>query len=816
MLSPKTLRVSGLKMFFLALGVVSCFGVMRSQTEAATLYVPSTQYPTIQSAVNAANLGDTIVVEAGRTYTENIVLKPKSTGSGWITIQSSKLHLLPGEGDRVKPSDAVNMPKIQTATGQGATVFSTQSGSNPSHHYKLVGLEISRASSLTGQLSTLIEFGTQGSSQDSLSEVPHHFVIDRCFVHGEDDRNTRRGLSLNAKNVEVIGSYFSKFHEPGADSQAILGWNTPGDIVIRNNYLEAASENVMFGGAEIDLPIVITNILIENNHFFKPLSWKGRNLGVKNLLEFKNGTEIVIRNNIFENVWAEAQTGWAIVMTPRDENEVARVDNITFEYNIVKNAGNGFQMLTDNDYSNTPSLKNININNNLMLLAGSTQGGQGNIVILVPGMNPAARDILFKHNTFVTAGTWEYRSFAMDGQNLVHNLVFDNNIFAASSGTVWGVIGAGHSGTEGLNRSATSWSFSGNVLQRSSSGYPSTSTYVANLGSIGFVNSSTGNYALKTDSPYKGAAPGGKDIGADIAGLNERTACVESGKQSDCVANRVSFSNYDFDGDGRADIAVFRPSDSVWYLNKSSEGFGGLQWGIPTDKIVPADYDGDGKTDVAVFRPESNRWYILKSTTMTYDVVYFGMTGDVPVQADYDGDGKADIALWRPSNGIWYKLNSSDGAFSGYQFGLSTDRPAVGDYDGDGRSDYAVFRPDSGVWYLQKSTEGFAAIQFGLPTDKITPADFNGDGKTEIAVFRPSNGVWYQLETGSTSRFSAIQFGLSSDVPSPADFDGDGKADLAVFRPSTGVWYLQKSSEGFNAMTFGMNGDVPISSAFAR
>ena len=286
---------------------------------AATLRSSSTQYPTIRD--QRSNLGDTLSFKLEEHM--QLVLRHKSTGSGWITIQSSNLHLLPAEvagsagGCCVMPG--FKRPRVRF------TVFSTQSGSTPSHHYKLVGLEIARASSLTGQLSALIELGTQGSSQDTLAEVPHNFVIDRCYVHGEGGRNTRRGLSLNARQVEISNSYFSKFHEPGADSQAILGWNTPGDVVIRNNYLEAASENVMFGGADIDLPTVITNILIEGNYFFKPMSWKGQGLGVKNLLEFKNGTQIIVRNNIFENVWAEAQTGWAIVMTPRDENEVAKV-----------------------------------------------------------------------------------------------------------------------------------------------------------------------------------------------------------------------------------------------------------------------------------------------------------------------------------------------------------------------------------------------------------------------------------------------------------------------------------------------------------
>lgn len=826
MFSPKTLRVYGLKGFFMVLAAVSCIGVMRGPADAATLQVPSTQYPTIQSAINAANLGDTIIVEAGRTYTENLVLRHKSSGSGWITIQSSKLHLLPAEGNRVTPSDAANMPRIQTSSGAGSSVVTTVSGANPSHHYKFVGIHFARSSGLTGQLTALMELGTSGSSQNIRAEVPHDFVIDRCYFHGEDDRSTRRGIALNAENVVIKDSYFSKFHEPGSDSQAILGWNGTKNVTIFNNFLEAASENVMFGGSDAEAAeLSPQDIVIEHNYFYKPMAWRGANPAkqVKNLFELKDAKNVTVRYNIFENVWSEAQTGFGILFTVMNQDggaTWASVEDVLFEYNIIKNVGSAMQIVGSELYGHTSdTLKNLTIRNNLWLLEGGNLSAQGVVVSgTTATSNGRAADVFILHNTFIQNGSGNRRIAIEDVSGKVFDgLTMDNNIIAALSGSSGDISCGPQGGTNALNRGADDWTFNNNVYQRSASTHPNTSFYPANLAAIGFENPNAGNYELKANSPYKGRAPGGKDIGADIAGLNERTACVVSGKQSDCTqATRVSFSNYDFDGDGRADIAVFRPSSSIWYLNKSSEGFGGMQWGVSTDQIAPADYDGDGKTDIAVFRPESNRWYILKSSTMTYDVVYFGMTGDIPVQADYDGDGKADVAVWRPSNGIWYSLNSSNGQFTGYHFGLATDRPAVGDYDGDGISDYAVFRPSTGVWYLQKSTEGFYAVRFGLPTDTITPADFDGDGKTDIAVFRASTGIWYRLEPGSATNFSAFRFGISEDIPSPADFDGDGKADIAVFRPSTGVWYLQKSTEGFNAMNFGMNGDVPISAAFAR
>ncbi len=266
-------------------------------------------------------------------------------------------------------------------------------------------------------------------------------------------------------------------------------------------------------------------------------------------------------------------------------------------------------------------------------------------------------------------------------------------------------------------------------------------------------------------------------------------------------------AKFDFDGDGKADISVFRPNGGFWYLLNSTSGFTGAQFGAANDKIVPADYDGDGKTDLAVYR--AGVWYLNRSK-LGFTGLSFGASDDIPQPADFDGDGKADLAVWRPSNGTWYVYNPANNQFTAAQFGASTDKPVASDYDGDGKADYAVFRPSNGTWYLNKSQLGFTAVQFGSANDKLVPADYDGDGKTDLAVFRPSNGTWYLNK--SSNGFTGTQFGISSDLPAPADFDGDGKADLAVFR--AGVWYLQKSANGFTGVQFGAETDKPTPNAF--
>ena len=273
---------------------------------------------------------------------------------------------------------------------------------------------------------------------------------------------------------------------------------------------------------------------------------------------------------------------------------------------------------------------------------------------------------------------------------------------------------------------------------------------------------------------------------------------------------------FDFDGDRKADLSIFRPSSGQWWYAKSSNGgSAAFQFGAETDTLAPGDYTGDGKTDIAVWRSSTGEWFVLRSEDYSYYSLPFGVSGDIPRPSDFDGDGKIDFVLYRPSQKFWYRVNAY-GVTSFGQFGETGDKPVIGDFDGDGKSDKAIFRPVTGDWWWQSSLDGATRItHWGTSTDILAPADYDGDGKTDFAVYRPSEGNWY-IYSGATNSSSILKFGISEDKPVPADYDGDGKADIAVFRPSTGIWYLQRSTAGFAAQQFGISTDIPVANAFLR
>jgi hypothetical protein len=280
----------------------------------------------------------------------------------------------------------------------------------------------------------------------------------------------------------------------------------------------------------------------------------------------------------------------------------------------------------------------------------------------------------------------------------------------------------------------------------------------------------------------------------------------------------------DLDGDGRADLNVYRPSTGTWYNLQSKANytlFGTYQWGLAGDVPASSDYDGDGTTDLAVWRPSIGGWFIRQSSTnfVTSSFFQWGLPGDVPVPGDYDGDGLADLAVWRPANGTWYIRLSSTGYVvnESFQWGLPGDVPVPGDYDNDGVTDLAVWRPSSGTWFIRQSTTGYATsvnFQWGLNSDIAVPSDYDGDGVTDLAVWRPSSGTWFIRNSRSGYATSAaIQWGISGDTPVPADFDGDGKTDLVVYRENGSVWFILKSVTNYGAaaaVQWGLPGDIPI------
>ncbi len=334
---------------------------------------------------------------------------------------------------------------------------------------------------------------------------------------------------------------------------------------------------------------------------------------------------------------------------------------------------------------------------------------------------------------------------------------------------------------------------------------------IARLNSNGTVDNTFNTFANTTVWDIQFQTGGKLLVGGDFTKLN-RLSAVRIGRL--LYANVAVRTMFDYDGDGRADVSVFRPTENRWYVFRSSDGAVSQQvFAVAGDKPVPADFDGDGKTDIAIFR-QNGDWWSLSSSNNAQITANLGNSNDIKLPSDFDGDGRSDYIIFRPSNNFWYRLSSSTGTSSNVTFGLSGDKPVTGDFDGDGKSDVAIYRPSTGDWWYQSSINGAQlATRWGIASDIPTPADFDGDGKTDFAVYRASTGVWY-IYNSSNGSATIMNFGLAEDKPVAADYDGDGKADIAVFRPSTGIWYLMRSTAGFTALQFGVSTDIPTQNAF--
>jgi hypothetical protein len=294
----------------------------------------------------------------------------------------------------------------------------------------------------------------------------------------------------------------------------------------------------------------------------------------------------------------------------------------------------------------------------------------------------------------------------------------------------------------------------------------------------------------------------------------------------------------DFDGDGSSDIATWGPGTGMWRLLNSSSNYAlasqlSISWGQGAlgDVPVPGDYDGDGKTDLALWRPGTGDWSILKSSTNDTASMHANWGGsawgDIPVSGDYDGDGRTDIAIWRPGTGAWWILESNAN-YTTWMHAVRGDAaagdvPVPGDYDGDGKTDLAIWRPGTGDWWILTSSTDYTAWVHvvcgdGALGDIPVPGDYDGDGKTDVAIWRPGTGDWWILKSSADyATWIPANLGGSAwgDIPVPGDYDGDGKTDLAIWRPGTGDWWVLTSSTDYamsSALHVQSGGpqDVPI------
>jgi len=522
----------------------------------------------LQDALNSANCGDTIELQAGATYSGGLYTLPAKAcdSQHWIIIRTSAPDsALPPEGTRMtpcyagvasltgRPSFGCTSPQKVLATisysgtGDGPLVFA-----NGANHYRLLGLEVTRTANNKTPVGALIAAETQ-SSMDSI-------VIDRLYVHGTPTDETRRGVRLSgATNAAVQDSYFSDFHcnvsGTCIDSQAISGGTGDlpmGPYKITNNFLEAAGENVLFGGGEAtQIPV---DIEVTRNHFFKPMFWlKGQpgfivDVIVKNHFELKNAQRVLVDSNIMENNWGGfSQFGFSVVLTPKNQDldgqsvcPLCRVTDVTVRYATISHVAGAFivaNVITP--VGGVPFAgQNFSIHDVIADdMDGTKYQGHGTLAEVSTVAQPLLQNVDINHITAFPNQTM----LNIGGPNTVKmpGFIFANSIVAAAQTPVWSTGAGGSSNcayydvpvkTMGLCFSG--YDFSHNAIlgsPYSQSSWPAGNFFYSSA-TIGFVNYNNGNggdYHLLPSSPAIGAASDGTNLGANVDAVLNAIAGVQ-------------------------------------------------------------------------------------------------------------------------------------------------------------------------------------------------------------------------------------------------------------------------------------------------
>jgi hypothetical protein len=479
----------------------------------------------LQHALDVAHPGDQILLDTGGTYTGNFIL-PKKVGDAPIVVRPRRLPGMP-EGQRVGPEDAAAMPRIQTPNDQGA--ITTAPGA---HGWRFVGIEFGIVPG-TPYNYGVVRLGA--GDETRMRDLPTDIVVDRCWVHGNPTGNARRGVGLNGIRLAVIDSYVSDFHEIGADSQAIIGWNGPGPFKIVDDYLEGAAENLMFGGADSTIQgIVPSDIEIRHNYLYKPLSWRvgdptyaGKHWTVKNLFELKNARRVLVEGNVMENNWGDAQTGYAVLLKSANQDGTApwtRTEDVTFRNNIVRHSGGALGVVARDPHTEGLT-RRMTIENNLFDDINQQKWkGTGVFLLVVSSPPPAGYtaagppNLVVDHNTAIHTGS----TVIVDAPPS-QGFVFSNNIVA--NGT-WGVKGSDSStGIPTLQTFFPGYWFKRNALVGGKASlYPPDNFFPPTYDAVGFVDRAGGDYRLAPNSPYAGQGEGGTDLGADIDALDAAIA----------------------------------------------------------------------------------------------------------------------------------------------------------------------------------------------------------------------------------------------------------------------------------------------------
>jgi hypothetical protein len=496
-----------------------------------------------QAALDAAQLGDTITLSPDVTYKGPFTL-PLKSGTGWITVQTTKLDRLPPAGTRVTPADARAMPKVITTSPDAA--LRTAAGA---HHYRFRGIEFA-APMTTVNYGIVVLDGAPDAMRPMTTpaEVPHHLIFEQCFVHGHPGLSVSRGITTNSAHTAVIDSYISEIHA-SHDAQAIGSWNGPGPFKIVNNYLEASGENIMFGGAFASIPnLVASDIEIRRNHITKPLAWKpgepnydGSRWGIKNLLELKNAQRLVIDGNLFENHWASAQAGFAIVLTPRNEIKDGRwampwttVSHVTFTNNVVRKVTAGVQIMGRENSDllgyigprlSTPGVGFLIRNNLFDEIGTGTFNVPGSFAGKLFFITAGPTDVVIDHNTSSSLGSFLTGD---DAAQTVSGFVYTNNLHPS---TDYGIFASGKAPGAGVLQAqfpgavVAKNAFIGSDAMNLKASYPD-NFYLPSLTAAGLEDLGTGR--LTAASRLKGRGTDGKDVGVDPDALTTARASASA------------------------------------------------------------------------------------------------------------------------------------------------------------------------------------------------------------------------------------------------------------------------------------------------
>jgi hypothetical protein len=462
----------------------------------------------LQQALNAARPGDTILLPPGATYVGHFVL-PARTGSDTrvIVLRTAGPDVV-ASGVRLAPGAASSLARLRSP--DGSPTLSTAPGAR---FWRVELLEF--MANRDGQ-GDIIALGDGSSAQNSTRDLPSDLVFDRVYIHGDPRLGQKRGIALNSGRAVISNSYIADIKAKGQDSQAIGGWNGTGDYLIENNYLEAAGENVMFGGADPSIrDLVPSRIVIRGNTLTKPLAWRDAGSGdggwqVKNLFELKNARDVTLERNRFERNWSAAQSGYALLFTVRNQDGGCPwcvVENVQFRQNIIRDVAAGIQILGSDTPYPSRQANAITIRDNLFDgIDRKAWGGDGYFLQITS----KPRNLIIDHNTVIQGES----SGVAKIEDLVYEFVFTNNI--ASHGS-YGFIATNQGvGNDTIRKSLPGSIITANVLEGGDRRlYPPGNLFPTQEEfKRQFVDFSGHDFRLKPDSAWVKAGIDGRGLGA--------------------------------------------------------------------------------------------------------------------------------------------------------------------------------------------------------------------------------------------------------------------------------------------------------------